>query len=334
MHNEEDAGSETEDHENSMPELIVRNRGLCADSMGSDRDASTSVKIMPKLLTRKKNAEDTNLENEQEWENLDDTDDEAYDVQDASVSKSKKKPLGSETLLSAKTKENECVTLLGLVDAGSSRSLGKREAMQTIKDVKITADEKIKWKTKAGVLETKEPAQVWNMTLPQLTKRREFDTEKLHSCDEPEEKCNIIVGRDDCQNIGLSILNSTQQFQWHENLINMMPAEHQKDKKNSFKKLAGNIDESQIEEAEEEHDMTKTSENKHKKIDFDEELAKKSHLNSEEKGKLMAVWKKHKDLFKGKVGHHTNSEAKLHFKKGQAKCISANPMALRKPTKN
>ena len=39
----------------------------------------------------------------------------------------------------------------------------------------------------------------------------------------------------------------------------------------------------QIEEAEEEHGMTKISENRHKKIDFDVELAKQSHLNLKEK---------------------------------------------------
>ena len=131
------------------------------------------------------------MENEQAWENLDDADDETYEVQDASINKSKK-----ETNR-VKIKENEHVTLLGLVGAGSSRSLGKREVMQTIKDAKITADKKIKWKTKAGAFNTKESAQVCNMKLPQFIKRREFDIEKLQSCDDPEEKHGIIIGRDE-----------------------------------------------------------------------------------------------------------------------------------------
>ena len=44
MHNEEDTDSETEDYDNSTPELIVRNRDPDADSMDSDEDASTSMK--------------------------------------------------------------------------------------------------------------------------------------------------------------------------------------------------------------------------------------------------------------------------------------------------
>ena len=70
-----------------------------------------------------------------------------------------------------------------------------------------------------------------------------------------------------------------------------MTSGHWKDKKNSFKKRKVNGNERQIEESEEEHDMTKTSENKHKKIDFEEELSKQSHLNTTEKEALMTLWK-------------------------------------------
>ena len=71
------------------------------------------------------------------------------------------------------------------------------------------------------------------------------------------------------------MLSSTQQFQWHKNLINMVLSGHWKDKKNMFKKYEGSMDETQIEEAKEEHDASKISESKCKKIDFEEELAKK-----------------------------------------------------------
>ena len=133
---------------------------------------------------------------------------------------------------------------------------------------------KIKWKTKAGAFEAKESARAYNIKLPQFTKRREFDIDKLHLHDGSEENHSLIIGRNFCQNIGLDILSSTQQFQWRENLVSMMPVGHWKDKKNSFKKRTGSMNESQIDEGEEEFGTIKVSENKHKKIDFDEELAK------------------------------------------------------------
>ena len=112
------------------------------------------------------------------------------------------------------------------------------------------------------------------MELTQFTKRREFDIGKLNLHDDPDEKHDIIVGRDICRKIGLGMLNSTQQFHWHENLINTAPSGCQKDKKNLFKKREGNMNEAQIEEAEEKHGMTKIQENKHKK-----QISKKNEPN-------------------------------------------------------
>ena len=43
------------------------------------------------------------------------------------------------------------------------------------------------------------------------------------------------------------------------------------------------MNETQLEEAEEEHGITKISENKCKKVDFEDELTKEIHLNTKEK---------------------------------------------------
>ena len=143
-HNEGHADLEHEDHNNDVPKLIVWNRDADEDLMDSNDGTFTSMKNLLKLLVKKNNTEDMHFENEQEWGNLDGTDNEACDVWDVGARKSKKKSLGSEIPLSVKTNDNECVALLGLVGTWSSRSLGKREVAQTIKDAKITADEKIK----------------------------------------------------------------------------------------------------------------------------------------------------------------------------------------------
>ena len=42
----------------------------------------------------------------------------------------------------------------------------------------------------------------------------------------------------------------------------------------------------------------------------------------------MSIWKKHKDLFKGKVGHHTNSKVKLSFKQGESKRHQREPYGV------
>ena len=93
------------------------------------------------------------------------------DLQETKISKDKAKELGLEILLSAKISNAECAKLLGFADAGSSKSLGKREVIKTMKDVVIENNKKEKWKTKSGMLETKESARMTSMKLPQFTKR-------------------------------------------------------------------------------------------------------------------------------------------------------------------
>ena len=85
--------------------------------------------------------------------------------------------------------------------------------MQTTKDVVKTVDERVKWKTKAGVFETKESASTNSMKLPQFAEHREFEVDKLHLNEDPYEKRDVVIGRDVCQKTGLDMLNSTQQFQ-------------------------------------------------------------------------------------------------------------------------
>ena len=94
-----------------------------------------------------------------------------------------------------------------------------------------------------------------------------------------------------------------------------------KNKKNSFK----NVNETKIEEAKEECGMTKTSENKCEKTDFEEEPSKQNHSNEFEKAKPMQLWKKHEDLLKGEVRHYTSSKVKLNFKEGARKRHQCKP---------
>ena len=142
-------------------------------------------------------------------ENLSHTGNEVCGTQDTSMIKNKMKTLGSEILLSAKMRNDEHAVLLGLVDAGSSKSFKKRESTQTTKDVVTTENKRAKWKTKDGVPETKESASVSSMKLLQLAKRREFDISKLRLYDDLDETHGIIVGRGAFQKIRLGMLIST-----------------------------------------------------------------------------------------------------------------------------
>ena len=71
--------------------------------------------------------------------------------------------------------------------------------------------------------------------------------------------------------------------------------------------------------------MANVLEKKYNEIDFEEELSKQNYLKEVEKVKLMQLCKKHKDLFKGKVGHCTNSEVKLRFKEASSKRHQCEP---------
>ena len=64
------------------------------------------------------------------------------------------------------------MTLLGLVDTGSSKKIGKREVIKEIEDVVMKNDKRVKWKTKADMLEISDSASVISMKSPQFSKRR------------------------------------------------------------------------------------------------------------------------------------------------------------------
>ena len=59
---------------------------------------------------------------------------------------------------------------------------GEREATDETKDLKIKNDKKVKLKTKAGMLETREVASIINVKLPRFAKLREFHIDKVDLC--------------------------------------------------------------------------------------------------------------------------------------------------------
>ena len=177
MRNQDSTDSEPEESdedactsEASMPKLPSRSNDAGAHSEDDDDGVLTSEGSTPKFLLRKDYVDENFFEREQKWEILTDTDDEMRDLQDAKISKDKVKTLGLEMLLSLKIGNEEWATPLCLTGVDSSKSLGKRE--KTTKNVAMSNDEKAKWKTKAGMLETKESARTKSMELPQFAKHR------------------------------------------------------------------------------------------------------------------------------------------------------------------
>ena len=111
-------------------------------------------------------------------------------------------------------------------------------------------------------------------------------------------------------------------------MIRILPSGHWKHKKNYLKKWNGNASERKLEKAEEDHEMAKISDKRCKKICLEEKLSKQNHLNEVEKAKLIQLWKKNEDIFKGKVGHYTNSKVKLCFKEGASKRCQHKPYGV------
>ena len=94
------------------------------------------------------------------------------------------------------------------------------------------------------------------------------------------------------------------------------------------------MNETQIEDAEEECDVTKISENKHEKIYFEKKLAKQSHLNTKEKENLWLSEKNIRIYLKEKLD--TMEAARLSYgsKKKQVKGTNTNLMVLLNHIKN
>ena len=74
---------------------------------------------------------------------------------------------------------------------------------------------------------------------------------KVNACDDPEEKYDIIIGREVCQSIGLDMLKISQQPKWPEHVINAMPSGYWKKNRSTFKRQIGTLNEKEIEKKEE-----------------------------------------------------------------------------------
>ena len=81
----------------------------------------------------------------------------------------------------------------------------------------------------------------------------------MHVFDDPEEKYDIIIGRDTCQNIGLDIKNNRRQFQWHERTISMVPSNYWKENRKGYRKSSAAEDNKEKEEFQERHDLDRKS---------------------------------------------------------------------------
>ena len=157
-----------------MSKLLITKHDTCVESEESDDGALTSEESMPKSLIRGKINDENSCEKELKWENVsgvEDTD-ESRDLKHDKGSKEKEKTTRIRDPVVSQSNNNEQAVLLGLVDTSSSKSLGKREAINEAKDEAMKNDKKAKCKTKDGVLETRESASIANMKLRQHTKRR------------------------------------------------------------------------------------------------------------------------------------------------------------------
>ena len=212
-------GSESsEDSSNDESDFGIQ----CYDTSDDENLCSydTNPKTMPNLLIRKDYSSDEDTDNDRNTKipvlviqnNECCSSDKEYEELNK-IEDKQNKSMSAEILISVPVENDENMVLLGLVNTGTFKTLGKASRMKSVTGVKYEQMKKpTKWKTKAGIFTTKETASIKDAHLLQFTTKRSFDINKMHLFNDLDEKYDIILGRDAYQIIGLDILNSTKQF--------------------------------------------------------------------------------------------------------------------------
>ena len=129
----------------------------------------------------------------------------------------------AEILVAIATKEKHMFTSFrGLVDTGTSASLMDR-ALVPDGVPWLDKGKQSRWKTQAGVFETRGKVQVKRVKLPQFTVKRIFQAD-FHLFEKNEkDQYSFILGRDVLKKIKIDVLFSSQSFEWDHIQVKMVP---------------------------------------------------------------------------------------------------------------
>ena len=121
---------------------------------------------------------------------------------------------------------------------GSSSSIITHE---TVKDLQTLGLRNMKrgfettWSTQAGVFNKDATIKLQQLTLPQFTTNRMFESTFQLLKREIRASFDAIIGKDIQQKIGLDVFSSKKQFQWDDVFIPKVPKGHYSSKNKRYR---------------------------------------------------------------------------------------------------
>ncbi len=180
----------------------------------------------------------------------------------------------------------------------------------------------IKWDTATGTLLTQGTVDIKKCCLPQFTTNRHV-TSTFHTFTKrPNDKYDVILGRDLLQSIGLDIHYSASQFTWDGISVAMVPSGYWS--KDKIKHIAASWN-SKHEEAH----VTEILPAEYKPCDINAIVNEQTHLSPDEKNKLRSALLEFSDLFKGECGKYNGDPIDLELIPG-AKSFYGKPFSIPK----
>jgi hypothetical protein len=234
----------------------------------------------------------------------------------------------SEILIVVPTANNskQYTTYLGLVDSGSSGSLINKEIVEKGNFSVQSGKKTIKWDTASGTLLTQGKVEIKQCCLLQFTQKRHITSTFHVFTKRPNDKYDVILGRDLLQAIGLDIHYCASQFTWDNISIAMVPSGHQTQDK--ITKVAKSWSKQESELANEVQ-LTEILPAEYKPIDINNVADQQTHLSPEECEQLRNVLLDFNELFQGTCGKYNGDPVSLELIPG-SKPFYGKPFSIPK----
>jgi hypothetical protein len=149
-----------------------------------------------------------------------------------------------------------------------------------------TGKKTIKWDTASGTLLTQGKVEIKQCCLPQFTRKRHITSTFHVFTKRPNDKYDVVLGRNFLQAIGLDIHYSASQFTWDNISTSMVPSGHRTQYKITKVAKSWNKQESELAN---EVQLTEIPPAEYKPIDINTVANQQTHLSPEEHEQLQNV---------------------------------------------
>ena len=198
-----------------------------------------------------------------------------------------------------------------LFDSGGSHTLINSRCLPP--GAVPTVNAKAKLKTIAGDFMTNRNVTLRDLKLTEFDKSKVIDEQSAYVFDEPSQ-CDMILGRDFLNGIGLEMSFKTNSMKWMDIVVDMKSPGHWSNESNVLNALLEEIDEELEEELEQSESFAAMLDARYEKVNTMDVADEQHHLTAEQRRQLGEMLKPFEVLFDGEMGCYPHEELHLDVK--------------------